>query len=93
MIIKAIKTYFAVCVCLNFHPISFSIHVIRASERTFVRTRKRARTHACPFVVCFDIQSPFRPLFIWLPKYNENTFTMFSFDMVLCLHIYIFRAS
>lgn len=63
------------------------------SERLPVRTH----THACPFVVCsmFTLShalSLFRPLFISLPKYNGNTFTMFSFDMVLCLHIYVFRA-
>lgn len=81
---KSNKNLFC-CVCLNFHPISLSIHVIGIGERTF------ARTHARLSVCCIiDVHSRFRPLFISLLKYNGDTFTMLPFDMVLYLRISTF---
>lgn len=83
---KSNKNLFC-CVCLNFHPISFSIHVIGMGDRTF------ARTHACPFVVFSMFSrslSCFRPLFISLLKYNGNTFTECFHSIWFCVYISTF---
>lgn len=82
---KSNKNRFCACVCLNFHPISFSIHVIEACTL--------AHTHqASPFIiVCSCVHSS--PLFLLLfvhlslPKYNGTVTNAFIRYFVFCLHI------